>query len=381
MSINLRSTLNGFEEGQLIHHFKIIENDNRYAYYGDIIRAFLSTQEAEVKELQHDKRFLVTAAASCNPLADLSRLSKNLKTFSLVAALNPALDYKTIGSLQKNEHPAISVFLASNAALEADPEMKAFSVLAYDGNGEINEDTVDSWYQYSLDNYEDSPSESIAELLQLQTLEMLGFFGEGGEYPFWQILEDLDLDPEEKIWKVLGSLPRVPVEIYSETYPGRFLNILIARELAAEKPLSKELIEELVKDDCVLDFDNDSWFMSRSPRASVAISTSQHSLITQIIQEEVSKVEVDGKYDDYSMSVMWRIAGNVNLNSIQFQLIYDFVNRNLARCSDGAFRNDVLSMLKGGYCVDAPLIDNPALPSDLKGTFESLINQIEIIGK
>lgn len=113
----------------------------------------------------------------------------------------------------------------------------------------------------------------------------------------------------------------------------------------------------------------------------MAISTDQHSLITQIIQEEISKIEVDGKYDDYSMSVMWRIAGNVNLNSIQFQLIYDFVNRNLTRCSDEAFRNDVLLMLKGGYCVDAPLIDNPALPSDFKGPFESLISQIENIGQ
>lgn len=380
MSIDLRSTL-GFERDQLIHHLKIIENDDRYTYYADIIRGFLSTQDTEIKELQQDKRFLVAAAASCNPLADLSLLSKNLKKFALVAALNPAIDYKTIGKLQKNEHPAISVFLSSNTAVSADPEIKAFSVLAFGVLDDIDVDTVDSWYQYSLDNYEDSPSESISELLQLLTLEVLGFFGEGGEYPFWQMLEDLDLDPEDKLWKVLGSLPRVPVEIYSETYPGKFLNILIARELAAEKPLSKELIEELVKDDCVLDFDNDSWFMSRSPRASVAISTGQHSLITQIIQEEISKIEVDGKYDDYSMSVMWRIAGNVNLNSIQFQLIYDFVNRNLARCSDEAFRNDALLMLKGGYCVDAPLIDNPALPSDLKGPFESLISQIENIGQ
>ena len=32
--------------------------------------------------------------------------------------------------------------------------------------------------------------------------------------PFWQMLEDADFEPEDKFWKVLGKLPRVPSIIY-----------------------------------------------------------------------------------------------------------------------------------------------------------------------
>jgi hypothetical protein len=100
------------------------------------------------------------------------------------------------------------------------------------------------------------------------------------------MLEDIDLEPEDKIWKSFGALPRVPKEIYSENPVA--INIHVARELAAEKALSKELFEELVKDDCQLGEDinnNDSWFISRSPRSSVAFGSTRSELLTRIIQE------------------------------------------------------------------------------------------------
>lgn len=78
---------------------------------------------------------------------------------------------------------------------------------------------------------------------------------------------------------------------------------------------------------------------------------------------------------------MWQIAGNVNLNLIQFEVIYDLVNQNLARCCHGALRNDMLLMLKGGYCVDSLLVDNPSSPFHLEGLFDPLIIQIEMIGQ
>jgi hypothetical protein len=183
-------------------------------------------------------------AASCNPLADLSLIAKNIKKFALVAAINPALDHKLLNSLQKFEHPAIPVFLSANPS--ADPELKVFSLLAHGQTSDVDEDSIDSWFEYSLDEYEESPSQSIAEISQLLTLEMLGYFKEGGEFPFWQMLEDIDLEPQDKLWKVLGALPRVPAQIYSETPVA--INIHVARELAAEKSLSKDAIEELIEE-------------------------------------------------------------------------------------------------------------------------------------
>lgn len=380
MSLDLRTTLDGFDKSVLEEHLNKIASDERYTYFADVIRAFTSTNSKEVSQFQQDARFLVAAAASCNPLADLEALNKSLKKFSLAAALNPSIDEKILRNLQKQEHPALAVFLAANPA--ADPETKAFSVLAYGEVGDVDEDSIDSWFEHSLDGYEDSPAQSIADISQLLTLEILGFFKEGGEYPFWQMLEDLDIEPEDKFWKILGALPRVPKEIYSNTPIA--INTVVARELAAEKALSKEMYEELVQDDCRLGEEinnSDSWFISRSPRASVAFSNSKGDLLTRIIQEEIDSLEAANFYHHGSMGVMWRIAGNPNLNLSHYRVIQEFVSRNLSKCSDEMFNYDLISMLKGGAYVDAPLLSNPSFPTELKDAFESLATEIEKAGK
>jgi len=379
--LDLRLTLHGFSVEYLKHQLSQIDNDSRYSYYADILRAFLSENAEEVRQFQEDSRALVSVAASCNPCADLSLLAKNIKKFALVAAINPALDHKLLNSLQKFEHPAIPVFLAANTS--ADPELKVFSLLAHGQASDVDEDSIDSWFEYSLDEYEESPSQSISEISQLLTLEMLGYYKEGGGFPFWQMLEDIDLEPEDKLWKALGALPRVPKEIYSETPVA--INIHVARELAAEKSLSKEAIEELIQDDCSLGEginNSDSWFISRSPRASVAFSQFVNGeILTRLIQEEISKIESAPKYQDGSMAVLWRIAGNVKIKPVHIDLIHDFVSRNLPKCSDEMFNYDVLSMLEGGAYVDAPLLNNEAFPPDLMGKFESLISELEKAGK
>ena len=375
MSLDLRTTLDGFDKSVLNEQLEKIANDERYAYYADVINAFTTTDSKSVSEFQQDARFLVAAAASCNPLADLEVLNKNLKKFALVAALNPSINQKILGNLQKYEHPALAVFLASNPA--ADPEAKVFSLLAYGQVGDVDEDSIDSWFEHSLDEYEESSAQSIAEISQLLTLEILGFFKEGGEFPFWQMLEDTQLEPEDKLWKVLGALPRVPKEIYSESPIA--INTHVARELAAEKSLSKDLYEQLVVDDCQLGEDinnSDSWFISRSPRASVAFSNSKGELLSQIIQEEIALIESATAYQDGSMSVLWRIAGNPNLKAIHIKLLQEFVSRNLVRCSDEMFNYDLLSMLEGGAYVDAPLLNNPSFPPESGSNFEALIVEI-----
>ena len=375
MSLDLRNTLDGFDKSVLNEQLEKIVSDERYAYYADVINAFTTTDSKAVSEFQQDARFLVAAAASCNPLADLEVLNKNLKKFALVAALNPSINQKILGNLQKYEHPALAVFLASNPA--ADPEAKVFSLLAYGQVGDVDEDSIDSWFEHSLDEYEESSAQSIAEISQLLTLEILGFFKEGGEFPFWQMLEDTQLEPEDKLWKVLGALPRVPKEIYSESAIA--INTHVARELAAEKSLSKDLYEQLVVDDCQLGEDinnSDSWFISRSPRASVAFSNSKGELLSQIIQEEIALIESATAYQDGSMSVLWRIAGNPNLKAIHIKLLQEFVSRNLVRCSDEMFNYDLLSMLEGGAYVDAPLLNNPSFPPESVSNFEALIVEI-----
>jgi hypothetical protein len=379
--LDLRSTLDGFSVENLKQHLSQIDNDPRYSYYADILRAYLSENTEEVRQFQEDNRSLVSTAASCNPLADLSLIAKNIKKFALVAAINPALDHKLLNSLQKFEHPAIPVFLSANPS--ADPELKVFSLLAHGQTSDVGEDSIDSWFEYSLDEYEESPSQSIAEISQLLTLEMLGYFKEGGEFPFWQMLEDIDLEPQDKLWKVLGALPRVPAQIYSETPVA--INIHVARELAAEKSLSKDAIEELILDDSRLGEginNSDSWFISRSPRASVAFSQFVGSEnLTRLIQEEISKIEAAPAYQDGSMAVLWRIAGNVKLKPAHISLIFDFASRNLPKCSEEMFNYDLLSMLAGGAYVDAPLLNNEAFPEELTSKFESLISDIEKAGK
>jgi hypothetical protein len=374
--LDLRSTLDGFEVEKLHQQLSVIEGNEQYSYYADVIRAFLAEDVQVVKDFQEDARPLVAIAASCNSLADLELLTKNIKKFALVAAVNPALDHKLLNKLQKFEHPAISVFLSANSS--DDPELKVFSLLAHGQANDVDEDAIDSWYEYSLDEYEESPAQSIAEISQLLTMELLGHFKEGGEFPFWQMLEDTDLEPEDRIWKSFGALPRVPKEIYSENPVA--INIHVARELAAEKALSKDLIEELVQDDCELGEDinnNDSWFISRSPRASVAFGSTRSELLTRIIQEETASIESTPDYIEGSMAVLWRIAGNPNLKATHIEMIEQFVSKNLARCSDENFNYDLASMLGGGAYVDAPLIDNPSLSSELKTRFELLVSEIE----
>lgn len=380
MSLDLRSTLDGFDQALLAEQLKSIEKDDRYSYYADIIRAFISVDANIVTQFQQDQRFLVAAAASCNPLADLDLLNKSIKKFYLASALNPGIDDKTLRNLEKFDHPALAAFLASNPA--ADPESKVFSLLAFGQVSDVDEDSIDSWYEHSLDQYEDSPSQSITEILQLLTFEILGFYKEGGEYPFWQSLEDIDLEPEDKFWKVLGGLPRVPKEIYNETPIA--INTLVARELAAEKSLPKDLIEDLVQDDCRLgeEINNpDSWFISRSPRASVAFSNKRAELLTQIIQEEINHLESSELYSHGSMAVLWRIAGNPNLKSAHIEMIFQFACKNLSRCSDEMFKYDLKSMLEGGAYVDAPLMSNSSFPSENISKFRLLLDDIEKLGK
>lgn len=375
MSLDLRTTLDGFDKSVLNEQLEKIANDERYSYYADVINAFTTTDTKVVSEFQLDARFLVAAAASCNPLADLEVLNKNLKKFALVAALNPSINQKILGNLQKYEHPALAVFLASNPA--ADPEAKVFSLLAYGQVGDVDEDSIDSWFEHSLDEYEESSAQSIAEISQLLTLEILGYFKEGGEFPFWQMLEDTDLEPKDKLWKVLGSLPRVPKEIYSESPIA--INTHVAREIAAEKELSKDLLEELAQDDCRLGEDinnSDSWFISRSPRASVAFSAPRSELLSGIIQEETASIESASEYQHGSMAVLWRIAGNPNLKASHIKLLHEFVSKNIVRCSDEMFNYDLLSMLEGGAYVDAPLLNNPSFPPESVSNFEALIFEI-----
>jgi hypothetical protein len=375
VTIDLRSTLSGFEVEKLREQLTAIDGDIRYTYFADVLRAFLSGDAGVVKEFQEDKRSLVAAAASCNPLADLSLLSKKVKNYALVACLNPSINFKLVSALQKHEHPAIPIFLAANSTV--DPETKVFSALAYEQTSEIDGNIIDSWYEHSLDVYEESPSQSISEILQLLALEILGFYNEGGDFPFWQMLEDSEIEPTEKLWKAFGALPRVPKEIYSES--SMAVNILIARELAAEKTLPREMIEELVQDDCPLgsDLGDDSWFISRSPRASIAFNSKDQDLLSRIIQEEIASLESKTEYADGSMGVLWRIAGNSNLKLAHIQLIHDFVLRSKPRFSHWMFNYDLSSMLEGGAYVDAPLLGNSSLPTGYQSVFQNFIVELK----
>jgi hypothetical protein len=212
----------------------------------------------------------------------------------------------------------------------------------------------------------------------LLCLETLGFFNDDGyvDMPFWQMLEETDFEPEDKFWKVLGKLPRVPSMIYDGGSVA--VNNHIAREVAAEKALSKDLMTELAQDDLRLAFDSDSWFISRSPRASVAFSIyTPSALLSQIIAEEVKKIESSEEFEDDSLAVLWRVAGNESLKTSHINQIYDFVSKNLNRFSDDMFDYDVLSLLQGGNYVDAPLLSNSAFPAEFKDKFGALIKQIE----
>jgi hypothetical protein len=100
-----------------------------------------------------------------------------------------------------------------------------------------------------------------------------------------------------------------------------------------------------------------------------------------LIQEEVSKIESSPGYQDGAMAVLWRVAGNVTLKPAHINLIFDFASRNLSKCSDEMFNYDLLSMLTGGAYVDAPLLNNEAFPEELVSNFETLISEIEKVGK
>ena len=377
MALDLRTQLNGFSIETLRGHLAKIENDPTYSYYADVIRAFLSSDAKEVAKYQQDVRSQVAIAACCNPLADLEFLNSNFKKFALVAALNPSINDKIATKIQKYEHCAIPAFIASNQKVEV--ELKVFSLLAHGQITEVTGEDIDNWYAESLDSYEESSSKALSEISQLLCLETLGFFNDDGyvDMPFWQMLEETDFEPEDKFWKVLGKLPRVPSMIYDGGSVA--VNNHIAREVAAEKALSKDLITELSHDNTQLAFDSDSWFISRSPRASVAFSIyTPSTLLSQIITEEVKKIESSEEYvAENSLAVLWRIAANESLKASHIDQIYDFVSKNLNRFSDEMFDYDVLSLLQGGNYVDAPLLSNSAFPAEFKDKFEALIKQIE----
>ena len=376
MALDLRTKLNGFSIETLKQHLAKIESDSAYSYYSDVIRAFLSNDAEDVAKYQQDERSQVAIAACCNPLADLEFINSNFKKFALVAALNPSLNDKIATKIQKYEHGAIPAFIASNE--KAEVELKVFSLLAHGQISEVTGEDIDDWYAESLDSYEESPSQALSEISQLLCLETLGFFNEGGDgdMPFWQMLEETDFEPEDKFWKVLGKLPRVPSIIYDGGAAA--VNSHIAREVAAEKALPKDLIAELAQDDLRLAFDSDSWFISRSPRASVAFSIyTPSALLTQIIAEEIKLIESREEFEDDSLAVLWRVAGNESLKTSHIDQIYDFVSKNLDKFSDDMFDYDVLSLLQGGNYVDAPLLSNSAFPPEFKEKFEAFIKQIE----
>ena len=56
MTLDLRSNLYGFEVEKLRKQLSIIDGDDRYSYFADVLRAFLSVDAEAVKEFQEDKR-------------------------------------------------------------------------------------------------------------------------------------------------------------------------------------------------------------------------------------------------------------------------------------------------------------------------------------
>jgi hypothetical protein len=294
----------------------------------------------------------------------------------LVAALNPSLDSQIAAKILKYEHGALPAFIAANE--KAEDELKVFSALVHDQISQVTGDDVDSWFAESLDNYEESSNQSLAEILQLLCLESLGFFDKCGEgdYSFWQMLEDSEIEPKDKFWKALGNLPRIPAEIYNGGEVA--VNNHISRELAAEKALPGELLTELSQDDTALNFDSDNWFCSRSPRASVAFSIYTPSkLLSKIITDEIEKIQSNSDYFDGSFDILWRVAGNESLNDSHLTQIYEFLMSNVARCSNQYFYYDVISMLQGGNYVDAPLMENSAFPESFLSKFNNVIKLIE----
>jgi hypothetical protein len=376
MTADVHLKLNGFSAEKLSEFLKIVENDPRFSYYADVIHAYLSTDSEAIAKYQRDERTQVAIAACCNPKADLEFISANFKKFAFVAALNPSLDSKIAAKILKYEHGALPVFIAANE--KAEDELKVFSALAHDRISQVTGDDVDSWFAESLDNYEESSNQSLAEILQLLCLESLGFFDKCGEgdYSFWQMLEDSEIEPKDKFWKALGNLPRIPAEIYNGGEVA--VNNHISRELAAEKALPGELLTELSQDDTSLTFDSDIWFCSRSPRASIAFNVNTPpKLLSKIIADEIEKIQSKSDYFDGSFDILWRVAGNESLNESHLNQIYDFLMNNIARCSDRYFYYDVISMLQGGNYVDAPLMDNSAFPESFLSKFNDLIKLIE----
>ena len=376
MTADVHLKLNGFSAEKLSEFLKIVENDPRFSYYADVIHAYLSTDSEAIAKYQRDERTQVAIAACCNPKADLEFISTNFKKFALVAALNPSIDSQIAAKILKYEHAALPVFIAANE--KAEDELKVFSALAHDQISQVTGDDVDSWFAESLDNYEESSNQSLAEILQLLCLESLGFFDKCGEgdYSFWQMLEDSEIEPKDKFWKALGNLPRIPAEIYNGGEVA--VNNHISRELAAEKALPGELLTELSQDDTALNFDSDNWFCSRSPRASVAFSIYTPSkLLSKIITDEIEKIQSNSDYFDGSFDILWRVAGNESLNDSHLTQIYEFLMSNVARCSNQYFYYDVISMLQGGNYVDAPLMDNSVFPESFLSKFNDLIKLIE----
>ena len=376
MTLSMPPQLNGFSAEKLSEFLKIVENDHRFLYYADVIRAYLSTDSDAVANYQRDERSQVAIAACCNPKADLEFIITNFKKFALVAALNPSIDNKIATKIQEYEHGALPVFIAANE--KTTDELRVFAALAHDQISHVTGDDVYDWFAESLDNYEENSNQSIAEILQLLCLESLGFFDKcvEGDIYFGSFLEFDDIEPEDKFWKAIGNLPRIPSEIYNH---GVFAVINhVSRELAAEKALPEDLLTELSQDDTSLDSQDDNWFNSRSPRASVAFNVNTPpKLLSKIIADEIEKIESNSDYFDGSFDILFRVVGNKSLNDSHLDQIYYFLKNNVARCSNQFFYNDVTTMLEGSYYVDVPLMYNPVFPEIFLSKFNELGKLIE----
>ena len=123
---------------------------------------------------------------------------------------------------------------------------------------------------------------------------------------------------------------------------------------------------------------DDNWFNSRSPRASVAFNVNTPpKLLSKIIADEIEKIESNRDYFDGSFDILFRVAGNKSLNDSHLDQIYEFLMNNVARCSNRFFYDDVTYMLEGSYYVDVPLMHNPVFPETFLSKFNELGKLIE----
>jgi hypothetical protein len=309
-------------------------------------------------------------------LADLKEFDLIYRKYALALSVNQSLSEDQRKKLIEYKHNFIPFSIALNSEISKSSKSTFLDSMI----DKIDMNLIDDWFSESYDSMEVNTGESLTEILQLLSLELLGFFGEGGDFPFWQLLEDSDLDPTHTLWSELSRLPKIPKILFQESPFA--INLHIARELAGEKAIPSELLYELAYDDCNLaSVDNgDLWFATRSPRASVASNKySPAELISQIIFEEITSIEKSDVYEDESLSVLWRVVGNSSITEKHIELILDFVSRSLERCADSSYKYDVLSLLEGGKYVDLPLIENSNLIDIHVERIKKLLGEINTI--